>query len=322
MADPQTTNIGLAVPTRGSDVGVWDTPVNADFTALDGFQGGVQPITLSNAPVTLTVPAGFTATPSGGPTQAQNAVLRLTGTLTSGVTITLPMPGYYIIENKTTGNFVVTIQAIAATEVIGIDQGMCQHVYNDGSHVRFVNLGETGKMEFWTGYTAMPAWVTACTIPPYLLCDGTATYNFATYPYLGGRYGSNFGGNGVTTFGVPDLRGRLPLAYDGTGTRITTAVSGINGQIMGAAGGDQNTQAHTHMFAGTPGSATSSATVLQNVGFPINLGGPGGQPIPSGSVAPLSSSYTPSGTNSAFGAGASQNVQPSQVAGIWVVRAA
>jgi microcystin-dependent protein len=323
LADPQTTNIGLVVPLRGSDPGTWDTPVNSDFVALDGFQGGIQPLTLSNAPITLTVPAGFTAAPTGGPTQAQNAVLRLTGAMTGPVTITLPMPGYYIVENLTTGNFVVTLQAVVATQVVGIEQGACQHVYNDGSNVRFVNLGRVGVMEFWTGYTAMPAWVAACTIPPYLLCAATV-FNFSTYPYLGARYGSNFGGNGVTTAATPDMQGRVPLAYDGTGTRITSAVSGINGQTIGAAGGDQNSQSHTHTFTGTPGTATSTNTGIVVNGFPIGPGtsGGGASPVGGSIISSLLSLFTPAGANSTFGAGASQNVPPAQVAGIWVVKAA
>lgn len=305
-------------------MGLWGSAaLNPDLVALDGFFGGVQTLSLSNTNVVLTVPAGFTATPSPGPTQAQNAVIRLTGALSGNVQITLPLPGFYIVENLTTGNFVVTLQAVTPTQVIGIDQGMCQHVYNDGANVRFVNLGETGKMEFWTGYTAIPAWVMACTKPPYLLCDGTATYNFATYPYLGARYGSNFGGNGVTTFGVPDMRGRIPLAYDGTGARITSAVSGINGQTIGAAGGDQNTQSHDHTFAGTPATITVT-------GSGIGVGQFSGPATPNtiilvqgnGSAGSASGPYTPAGTNTSFGAGASQNVPPAQVAGIWVVRAA
>ena len=37
-------------------------------------------------------PAGFTATPTPGPTQSQNRVLRFTGTLTANVAVTLPLP--------------------------------------------------------------------------------------------------------------------------------------------------------------------------------------------------------------------------------------
>lgn len=236
MADPTTVNVGLAIPTRGSNVGTWDTPVNNDFTALDGLFGGVQTISVSNSNVVLTVPPGFTATPNGGPTQSQNAVLRFSGALSAGVQITLPIPGFYIVENLTTGNFVLSFRAIGSGAVVGVDQGETLHLYNDGTNVKFVNLGRIGHFEMWMGLSAMPAWVTACTNAPYLLCDGTV-YNTSAFPYLGARLGSSFGGNGSTTFGVPDLRGRFPLPYDGTGTRITVANSGINGQTLGAAGG-------------------------------------------------------------------------------------
>ena len=40
----------------------------------------------------------------------------------------------------------------------------------------------------------MPNWVTACTIPPYLVKDG-ATYSTATFPALAQLLGSTYGGN-------------------------------------------------------------------------------------------------------------------------------
>jgi len=57
----------------------------------------------------------------------------------------------------------------------------------------------------------------------YLICDGTE-YNIADYPYLAQHIEDNFdsinffGGDGETTFAVPDLRGEF-LRGTGTGTR-------------------------------------------------------------------------------------------------------
>src|SRR6185437_13790203 len=141
---------------------------------------------------------------------AQNAVIKLTGGLTGNVQVTLPLPGFMIIDNQTTGAFVVTLRAIGSGQIIATPSGSIVHIYNDGTNVRFVNgiSANPGKIEFWGGLTAMPAWVTACTAPPYLLCDGSI-HNFSDFPSLGAVYGSNFGGNGVTTFGVEDLQGRV-----------------------------------------------------------------------------------------------------------------
>ena len=102
MAEPQTVNGGLIVPNTGDLVGTWGSAaLNPDFVAIDGFLCGVQTVSVSSSPVTLTSPSGFTPTPGGGPTQSQNAILRITGSLGSNVQITLPLPGYMIVENLT-----------------------------------------------------------------------------------------------------------------------------------------------------------------------------------------------------------------------------
>ena len=334
MADPTTSNILLTVPTRGSDPGTWDVPVNNNSLALDGFFGGVQTISVSNANFSLTAPAGV-VTPGGGPTQSQNAVLRFTGTLTANVQVTLPLPGYYIVENLSTGNFVLTFRAVGIGQIIAVDQGEILHLYNDGTNVRFVNLGRIGHLEIWAGLIAMPAWVTACTVAPYLLCDGSI-YNFSTFPALGARLLGAFGGNGVTTFGVPDSRGRLPLAYDGTGTRITVAGCGLNGQTLGGA---LDKQTNTLLTANLP-PYTPSGTLSLGSGSLTGTANFGSQPIISGQGAGIGGggafgvnggtnvviSGNPSGSFNGLAQGGINtpvnNVQPSQVTGIAVIRAA
>ncbi len=325
MADPTSSNILLSLPSHGSNVNTWDVPVNGDFSSLDGFIGGVQVLALSATPVTLTSPAG-TATPGAGPTQAQNAVLRLTGALAANVTVTLPLPGYIIVENLTTGNFLVVLRAPGGTEVICIDQGEVQHVYNDGSAVRFVDLGQrVGAVEIWAGLSAMPLWVNSCSKPPYLICDGTV-YNFSTYPYLGRRLGSTFGGNGITTFAVPDLRGRVALPYDSTGTRITTAGSGLNGPLLGASLDQQSITLTTNQIPshnhGLTDPGHTHTTSRQLWGNPIiGSSADGGNAFPMGAV-PIDSATTGITIQNTGGGLAHNNVQPAQITGISVIRAA
>jgi hypothetical protein len=229
MPDPVTTNVLLVIQSHGSNVDSWDGPLNGDFSGLDGFLAGVQPISAAGAsPITLTAPTG-TPTPAGGPTQAQNAVLRFTGILTGNVQITLPLPGYMIIENLTTGSFVLSFRAVSSGEVIGIEQGSTQHIYNDGTNVRFVNLPPVGTYLDICDAT-VPAWITACTKPPYLNCDGT-TFSAATYPYLNGKLGGST---------LPDMRGGFRGTLNqGTG-RLTTASGGLDGNTRFARGGAQN----------------------------------------------------------------------------------
>ena len=334
MVNPVTVNAGIIVPLTGADVDTWGTlDVNPNMVAIDGLFCGVQTIGLTNVNVLLTSPAGFVPTPTPGPTQSQNRVLRFTGVMTGDVRVTLPIPGVYVIDNRCTGiNFTLTLQGLTATEVLGVAQGACVEVYNDGANVRLVNGGQAGKLEFWGALVAMPGWVQQSTVKPYLWCDGTI-YNAVDFPALFNQYGGNFGGNGVTTFGVQDLSGRYPLAYDKTGARITTAGCGINGQTMGAVNGAgaQSTQLVTaNLPAYTPTGTLSltlgtlagsiSGVILNGSGAGIGGGGSfgvAGNPsvgftgVPGGTFGGAAQG----GTSALF-----SNVPPAQVAGIWVVK--
>jgi microcystin-dependent protein len=330
MADPTTSNVLLAVPTRGSDPGTWDTPMNNNSLELDGFLGGVVSISVSNTPITLTAPAGA-VTPGAGPFQSTNRILKFTGALTSGVQITLPLPGEYTIQNLTTGNFVLSFVAAGAGKVVATPQGSVMKIWSDGTDVWLVKNAIPGELKFLGGVTAVPAWITACTVPPFLLNDGTV-YSIATFPALGALYGASFGGNGSTTFGVQDLRGRVPLAYDGTGTRITAAGSGINGQVLGSAADNQSVTLNANQIPSITSSGfnnitigTGATTVLINGtnGQVINTPG-GGFNIPAivngsfQSVSFVTTNFISVASNNTGGA-LHTNVQPSMVSGIWLV---
>lgn len=333
---PNTVNTGLIVPNTGDLVDTWGSAaLNPDFVAIDGLFGGVATIGVSNVPVTLSAPAGA-ITPSPGPVQSQNRVLRFTGALTANVRVTLPLPGGYLIENLTTGNFILSFQGVTATEVVATEQGSIVEVFNDGANVRFVNLGRVGELIFLGGEQAMPAWVAACTVKPYLLADG-AIFNWSDFPYLGRKYLAKFGGNGTTTSATPDLQGRVPLAYDGTGTRITTAGSGINGQLMGAPGGVQSYNVAQNqlpninlpLVGGAP--VTVNLNTIPGVDLLYNNGSTNFNSgasfmLVGGTIAVTALSVTiptPTGATRLNGnvpQQLSRVVQPSQVAGIWVVK--
>lgn len=330
MVNPVTVNLGIIVPLTGADVDVWgENDVNPNMVALDGIIAGVQTISAGAVPITLTSPAGFVPTPSAGPTQAQNRVLRFTGVLTANVRVTLPLPGSYLIDNRTTGAFVLSFQGVTATEVVGIDQGSIVEIYNDGANVRFVNLGKVGALEFWGGISAIPAWVTACTVKPFLLNDGTV-YNFSDYPWLGAKYLAQFGGNGTTTFGVQDLRGRMPLAIDTTGTRVTVATSGMNGAVMGTAGGSAGSQlSTTHLPAYTPsgtvgaGTFASSSSLWATYGTVVGFQGGGtyfGAIVGQGQVTGTTTGGAFTGNAQGGASTLFTNLPLTQVSGIWVVK--
>lgn len=305
--------------------------VNPNMVAIDGLISGVQIVAVSATDVTLTAPAGFTATPTPGPTQSQNRVLRFTGVLTNDIIVTFPLPGEYIVENLTTGAHTMRFRAVTLTEVVCVEQGECVTLYNDGANVRFVDIGRVARMELWAAITAIPSWVSLCTVQPYLLCDGTV-YNYSQFPYLAAKLQGKFGGNGSTTFAVPDLRGRMPLAYDGTGTRVTVAGCGINGQTMGTALDAQTVTlttaqlpSHFHSAGIYDNGHSHPYTAPQAFGFSGNNQGITGtiQSSNTGSITTgvrVNSSNGLDTTYSTGGDGAHNNMPNTQVAGIWVIK--
>jgi microcystin-dependent protein len=324
MADPTTTNRSLAIPIRGSDVGTWDTPLNGNFSALDTIVGGTTTVTVSNANVTLNA------------TQLMSGTIVVTGILTGNVVLIFPaVQGWWTIWNQTVQeNFGLFVASGTATFAIGIPPGEIIDVQIAGNSPFWRSLGRIGVVEIWAGRSTLPSWVTGSTVPPYLVCDGT-TYSFSTYPVLGNRLGATFGGNGVTTFGVPDLRGRIPLPPDSTGTRITVAGCGLNGNVIGAVLDAQaitlaTSQIPAHTHSGTTGTESANhqhTFPFSNSGQPVTSGnGSGGQGVNTALVQTTSSenadhthNFT---TDNGTGGGLSHaNVQPTQVTGIAVIRA-
>jgi microcystin-dependent protein len=71
-------------------------------------------------------------------------------------------------------------------------------------------------------------------------------------------------GDGSTTFGVPDLRGRVVVGKDNMGGtaagRVTSGNSGIAGATLGAVGGDERSQLHNHTATDAGHTHTGSVT--------------------------------------------------------------
>lgn len=107
-----------------------------------------------------------------------------------------------------------------------------------------------GMVVPYAGNTAPSGW---------LLCSNVAvsrtTYS-ALFAVIGTTYGS---GDGVTTFNLPDLRGRVVAGTDNMGGftagRISNSNSGITGTTLGAAGGSELLHQHQH------NNSLSNATV-------------------------------------------------------------
>lgn len=318
---PNTSNMGLNIPATGDLPGAWGTTaVNANMTVLDGVNAGNQTISLTgSSATTLSIATGVigtgSITPSAGPTQSANRTIAFSGTLSSNCVVTMPRPGSWIVKNGCTGAFYVQMRAVGTGNLIGIPPGEFVEVVCDGTNMDFVGLDRVGSY-MRLAVATTPAWMSACTVQPYLPCNSsTVTYLISTYPALGASLGSTFGGNGITTFGLPDKSNKVGVPL---GTSLTTTNCGIDGTVLGASGGTTAMQAHTHVANVTdPGHVHAYTTAL---GFTNGqFGGP--SPTTNGITSTLPNTTGITVANATTGTGSSGNVQPTIVDGIEFIRA-
>ncbi len=91
----------------------------------------------------------------------------------------------------------------------------------------------------------------------WLACDGSLM-SIAEYEVLYTLLGTRFGGDGVTTFGLPDLRGRVPVHWGqgpGLSRREIGETQGLEAVNLAAA----HMPIHTHTFLASSTAATSSS---------------------------------------------------------------
>lgn len=307
MVSTYTPNLNLEEPARGDQVGTWDTPVNNNMTLLDLVDGGVTTISLNNSPVTLAA------------AQFQCKTIIFNSTLTGSVAITFPstFKKSYEIFHACTGSsaFVITLQTtVAGSQVVCAPPGEICEVTNIGGNILFKNLGRVGTYWDYAG-SSVPAWVSGCSVPPYLNCDGSA-FSAVTYPQLAVICGG-------TTLPDSRNRARIPLAQGAT--RVSSGVSGISGGTLYSGGGSEQLHTHTHVMAVTdPGhthvvNATGNGTIIRSAIGSQFGGGAFGVPDVTISLNAALTGISVSANNA--GGGASQNVQPTYVGGLTLIRA-
>ena len=316
MTEPITTNKNLIAPLTGDLVGAWGTAaLKPNFQLIDAMLGGVTTITLSSATtVLLTVPSTSGIATSTVP-QSSNALIKFTGVQSGSATIQFTLPGFYIIHNLCTGTASVQLSPAAGTgNSIGAPPGRKVQVFYDGTDMDYVSQPEVGSALDLHAATTYPPWMNACTVKPYLIKDGS-TYSTSSYTALAAVLGSTFGGNGITTFGVPDERARARIGLDvninaSYAGRITAAGSGVNGTTMGAVGGSEFMQSHSHTASVIdPGHSHTTPLVWTgqvNQGFLNSTGGSSGEVTATTNVSVTGISVAVNAT----GAGGSQNMMP------------
>lgn len=306
MVDPTTVNKLLAQPGRATDVDTWTGPINGNTDIVDNSFGGVATVALSSSPVSLSS------------AQYKCVFLRFTGALNANVPVTLPAVGsFYTVINDTTNSsaFYVTLKTtVAGSKQVGIPTNMTD-IMTDGSDVRFRNLPATGAYWNFSGSSA-PAWNSACTVPPWLYCDGS-TFASSVYPTLSVILNS-------TT--LPDLRGRVAIYHNGGTGRVTSSQGGVNGDAVLSAGGGQtvvlsSVNLPNISFPVTDPGHTHASSQNGNTGSRTTAGGPGTGGYTNSANTVINSAFTGISVNSGGSGTPFAIVPPSIVAGLTMIRA-
>lgn len=91
----------------------------------------------------------------------------------------------------------------------------------------------------------------------WALCNGQLM-PIQQYNALFALLGTSFGGDGIRTFGLPDLQGRVPI-HMGNGAGLSPYVLGQNGGVENVALLANQLPTHTHTFAQPCSSGTANA---------------------------------------------------------------
>lgn len=332
---PTTTpNLGLTLPTPNVDTG-WGSTLNTDFTLIDdlfaasgaGPSVGINVGAGKTANVGGTLIAGGTVIlGSGDGTGTVNAPT-IRGAARTGTNVAGSNIQFDAINGTGTGgsgSFLFRTAPVSSSGSVANTMQTVVEIKNTRAFDTYgplgaggANYGTLGQVLTSGGSALAPSWAdlpVAVSIPtgsvmPYAGATEPSGWLFAfgqtvsrvTYAALFAAIGTTYGaGDGVSTFALPDLRGRVVAGQDDMGgtsaNRLTGLAGGVDGDVLGGTGGLEThtlttaqIPAHTHTSFGASGSGSFY---------------PGGSPGSSG---------TSSNTGSTGGGGSHNNVQPTIV---------
>src|SRR5258708_6096742 len=190
-ADTFSSILGILVMGTGNDNNTWgnnwNNNVGAVFekavagTATHAVTGGT--LDLSGSP------------PPAGPSGAIEMVHIFTGVLASTQTFIVPnLSKLYIINNQTTGSFGLLVKTTSGTAV-NAPAGKATYITCDGANTMLRHDAHLVGTWVDAAYAGVPSGA-------FETVGGTKL--IADYPDLNAKLGTLYGGNGTTTFGLPD----------------------------------------------------------------------------------------------------------------------
>ena len=137
MASSFSTDLKLELMVTGENAGTWGDKTNTNLNLVQQAIAGFQSISIAGGAQTTALTMDNAAL-----SNARNAVIKLTGTITGNQVVTIPsgIEKTYIIENGTVGVFTVEFKTASGTGTTfsTTDKGI-KFVYSDGTNIVDVN---------------------------------------------------------------------------------------------------------------------------------------------------------------------------------------
>ena len=152
-----------------------------------------------------------------------------------------------------------------------------------------------GEIRMWGGTFAPLGWI---------FCDGSLQ-PISQYDTLYALIGTTYGGDGQSTFGLPDLRGRLPI-HMGQGSSLSSFRLGQTGGNANTTITQANLPSHSHATTFTPSNVVQPTATGQVMGSSA-AGNPGGR-----TTAYIAGSTATGGTDIY----SNQQIAPQNIAGV------
>ena len=133
MPSSYSTDLKLELLVTGENAGTWGTKTNTNLNLLQQAIAGFQSISIAGGAQTTALTMDNAAI-----SNARNAVIKLTGTITGNQVVTVPngIEKTYIIENGTTGAFTVEFKTASGTGVtFGTTDKSTKILFVDGTNV-------------------------------------------------------------------------------------------------------------------------------------------------------------------------------------------
>jgi hypothetical protein len=245
MATIYSSDLKLSIMATGENAGTWGQITNTNLYLIQQAIGGYQEINIAGGAQTTALVMS-----DGAISNARNAVIKLTGTITGNQIVTVPtgIEKTWIVYNGTTGAFTVEFKQAGGTGITfsTTNKGF-KYLYADATNVNEIVLGAPGGSDTQVQFNSSGAF------------GGSANFTWdGTNLLLDAEGALRLGDN--TGSGYVGLKSPATLTSDAAYTLVLPVATGSSGQVL-----QLSDSSGTLTFATVSGGAAWQA--VQTSGF-------------------------------------------------------